>query len=95
MGEQARIFRALKQIAPQLVVAHAGIVVAAAALRHQRAEQDEEIASVLSYCVGPRLLEQIQRIDELVSQLESGARSARHPRPARALWERLIRLRGR
>lgn len=50
-----------------LRVAHAGVVVAAAALRHQNADRDEDIACVLEHCVGARLAEQIECIAELMA----------------------------
>jgi len=52
-------------------VVHAGIVVAAAALHHQNADRDEEIARVLGYCVGDRLSDQIERTAELIASLQS------------------------
>jgi len=61
---------ALERIERHLEIVHAGIVVAAAALLHQRAEQDEEIAKVLRHCVGERLFEQIERLEALVRRVE-------------------------
>jgi len=64
---------ALERIERHLEIVHAGIVVAAAALLHQRAERDEEIASVLRHCVGERLFEQIERLEALVRRIEPEA----------------------
>jgi len=60
----------LRGLHVHLQVAHAGVVVAAAALHHQNADRDEEIARVLEYCVGDRLAEQIERTAELVASLQ-------------------------
>jgi hypothetical protein len=61
----------LRGLHVQLQVVHAGVVVAAAALHHQNAERDEEIARVLEYCVGDRLFNQIERTAELIVSLRS------------------------
>lgn len=61
----------LKRIHLQLQIVQAGIVVAVAALRHQHAESDEEIARVLRYCVGERLYAQIERTAELIASLQA------------------------
>ena len=61
----------LERIRRHLEIAYAGVVVSAAALLRQRAEQDEEIADVLRHCVGQRLFEQIERIDTLVAALRA------------------------
>ncbi len=58
----------LKTLHAQLRVVHAGIVVAAVALRQQRAEQDEEIARVLQFLVGDRLSEQIDELADVVEK---------------------------
>lgn len=60
----------LKQLHRQLQIIHAGVAVAAAALHHQGAEQDEEIARVLEYCVASRLAAQIERTAELLASLQ-------------------------
>jgi len=59
----------LRALHLHLQIVHAGIVVAAAALHHQNAERDEEIARVLEYCVGDRLADQIERTAELIASL--------------------------
>lgn len=60
----------LKLLHRHLQVVHAGVVVAAAALQHQRAERDQEVARVLTYCIGDRLFAQIERTAELIASLE-------------------------
>lgn len=60
----------LRGLHVHLQVAYAGIVVAAAALHHQNAERDEEIARVLEYCVGDRLSAQIERTAELIASFQ-------------------------
>jgi hypothetical protein len=55
----------------QLQIAYAGIVVAVAALHHQNADRDEEIARVLEHCVGNRLSNEIERTAELIATLRA------------------------
>jgi len=69
----------LEHIGKHLQIAYAGVVVSAAALNHQRAEQDDEIATVLRHCVAPRLFEQIERIDDIVARLRTGSSAAENP----------------
>lgn len=57
----------LRRLQIHLQVARAGVVVAAAALRHQNADRDEDIACVLEHCVGARLAEQIECVAELMA----------------------------
>ena len=71
-----------------LQIVHAGIVVAAAALRHQAAERDEEIARVLTYFIGDRLFEQIERTAELIASLQPVPAD-----PSKSHWD--LELRGR
>jgi hypothetical protein len=59
----------LRQIHLHLKIVHAGIVVATAALQHQNADRDEDIAQVLKYCVGDRLFEQLECTAELIASL--------------------------
>lgn len=66
---ERHILDRLRQLHVHLQVAHAGVIVAAAALHRQNADRDEEIARVLEFCVGERLAEQIERTAELVASL--------------------------
>jgi hypothetical protein len=45
--------------------------VSAEVLRHQSCEDDENIASVLMHCVGDRLAGQMERIAEVIGELEA------------------------
>jgi hypothetical protein len=66
---EQRIADRLRRLHFQLQIAYAGIVVAVAALHHQNADRDEEIARVLEHCVGGRLSDQIERTAELIAGL--------------------------
>lgn len=61
----------LKNLHRHLQIAHAGVVVAAAALESQNADRDREVARVLKYCVGERLFGQIERTAELIASLQA------------------------
>jgi hypothetical protein len=61
----------LRRLHKHLQIAHAGVVVAAAALEHQNADRDREIACVLRHCVGERLFAQIDRTAELIVWLQA------------------------
>jgi len=67
---QRAVRNRLETLHLHLQIVHAGVVVSAAALQHQRAERDEEIARVLTYFVGERLFHQIERIAELIESLQ-------------------------
>jgi hypothetical protein len=60
----------LRELHVHLQVAHASVVVAAAALHWQNADRDEEIARVLEYCVALRLAAQIERTAEFLAALQ-------------------------
>jgi Ni,Fe-hydrogenase III large subunit len=60
----------LEQIHRHLQVVHSGIQISAGALRHQNCEIDEDVACVLSHCIGERLLIQIERLAEVVAEIE-------------------------
>jgi len=59
----------LRRLHVHLQIAHAGVVVAAAALRYQNCDHDEDIARVLRHCVGSRLAQEIEHTAELVASL--------------------------
>ena len=69
VASEREVLEQLRGLHVHLQVAYAGVVVAAAALHHQNADRDEEIARVLEYCVGDRLAEQIERTANLVALL--------------------------
>jgi hypothetical protein len=60
----------LEQIRLHLQVVHSGILLSVGALRLQNCEIDEDVACVLSHCIGERLLIQIERLAEIASALE-------------------------
>jgi Ni,Fe-hydrogenase III large subunit len=59
----------LEQIHRHLQVVHSGIQLSVGALRFQNCDVDEDVACVLSYCIGERLLIQIERLGEIVADL--------------------------
>jgi hypothetical protein len=60
----------LEQIHRHLQVVHSGIQISVGALRRQNCEVDEDVACVLSHCIGERLLIQIERLAEIVADIE-------------------------
>jgi len=64
---EPNVWDRLGTVQKHLRVARAGVVVAAAALRHQNADRDEDIACVLEQCIGARLEEQIEHIAQLIA----------------------------
>jgi len=71
MAKDSHEIERLEHVGKHLEIAYAGVVVSAAALILQRAEQDEEIATVLRHCVAPRLFEQIEQIGAVVARLRT------------------------
>lgn len=63
------IQRRLRTLQIHLEIVHAGAVVSVAALRYQRAEQDEEVARVLQFCVADKLGDQLERLAALIDSL--------------------------
>jgi hypothetical protein len=61
----------LEQVHRHLQVVHSGIQISVGALRLQNCEIDEDVACVLSHCIGERLLIQIERLAEIVSEISS------------------------
>jgi hypothetical protein len=70
IAADAHVRKHLEQINQHLQLIHSGIMVSAHALRYQNCEHDEDIASVLIYCLSARLAVQIERISEITGQLE-------------------------
>jgi Ni,Fe-hydrogenase III large subunit len=60
----------LEQIHRHLQVVHSGIQISVGALRRQNCEVDEDVACVLSHCIGERLLIQIERLAEVVTEID-------------------------
>jgi hypothetical protein len=58
----------LTDIRRHLQVAQAVVYVCSAALRHQNADSDNEIATTLQRCVGDELDRQIKRLDVLIDE---------------------------
>lgn len=59
------VLESMQRLHRQLQIAHAAIVVCAAALRYQNVDRDVEVACVLSRLIADRLSEQIERLTEL------------------------------
>ena len=64
------LLKELELLHLHLQIAHAGISVAAAALRYQSADRDVDVACVLTHDVGDRIEDQIERTVRLIAQLQ-------------------------
>jgi hypothetical protein len=71
IAADAHIRKHLEQINLHLQVIQAGIVVSANALRLQCCEHDDEIACVLIHNVSERLSVQMERISEIVAEMQA------------------------
>jgi hypothetical protein len=78
-ADEDRVRRWLADLYQQLQLAHAGIVVASAALRLQNGERDVEVAQVLEYFVASRVDCQIQRAAQMIEWLEPKGVQHSHP----------------
>jgi DNA-binding IscR family transcriptional regulator len=69
--------RQLKEVVLQLRQIQSAVVVAAAALKRQNAELDEDVANVLQSSAVDKIEDQIERLEELILAM---ARSSSRPR---------------
>lgn len=81
IAADANVRKHLEQIYLHLQLVHSGILVSAAALHTRNREHDVDIASVLTHCVSERLAVQIERIAEVIGQLEATDSNAADPTP--------------
>lgn len=71
IAADAHVRKHLEQINRHLEVVHAGILVSAHALQLQDCEIDCDVARVLVHCVSERLSVQMERIGEILGQMEA------------------------